>query len=296
MSSDHNLAVTAVPGVEAGHWTHHTGTTGVTVALFPEGARGAVHVPGSAPGGREIGALDPGHLAGEIHGLCLSGGSAFGLAAADGVMKHLASRGIGFAVGEHRIPIVPAAILFDLDVGAMKPGSAEGLLAAASATTGPLREGRVGAAAGATVAKVTGAPEPGGFGGWSEKVDGWTVAAGVAVNALGSVYDPSRGEWVAGGPLNGEPIVGDWRGQTTLAIVTTDAPLDRAAAGIVAKMAAAGLARTLYPAFTPFDGDTVFVASTGVGAPIEPRDIAAIGAAAAKCVATAILRGCAGPG
>ncbi len=287
-----NRSLTAVPGVEAGHWTHESGTTGVSVALFPAGARGAVHVPGSAPGGRELGALDPGHLAGEIHGLCLSGGSAFGLAAADGVMAHLRSRRIGFAVGEHQIPIVPAAILFDLDVAVMRPGREQGELAAVAASSAPLAEGRVGAGAGATVAKVTGEPQPGGFGGWSEAVSRWTVAAGVAVNALGSVYDPERGEWVAGGPMQGTPPVGDWRGQTTLAIITTDAPLDRGAAGVVAKMAAAGMARTLYPAFTPFDGDTIFVASTGEGTAISPQELAAVGASAARCVAASILRGC----
>ena len=262
----------------------------MTAVLFPAGARGAVFVPGSASGGRELGALDPGHVAGEVHGFCLSGGSAFGLATADGVMEVLESRGIGYDTGVARVPIVPTAILFDLPVAKVRPGQREGRLAARTASTAPLAEGRVGAGAGCTVAKNTGEPEPGGFGGCSKAVLNWTVATGVAVNSLGSVFNPFSGAWVAGGtPRTGE--VGDWRGNTTLAVVVTDAPLDRAGAGVVAKMASAGFARTLYPAFSPFDGDTIFVASTGAGTPVGPAELLAIGQAAATCVTLAILRG-----
>lgn len=287
-----NRSLTAVPGVIAGHWTHDTGTTGVTAVLLPTGARGAVHVPGSASGSRELGALEPGHIAGEVHAFCLAGGSAYGLAAADGVMEALEARGVGFDTGFGRVPIVPAAILFDLHTAAVRPDAEAGRRAAEGASSAPLPEGRVGAAAGARVGKAAGLDLPGGFGGWAQAVGPWTVAAGVAVNAVGSVRDPETGRFVAGGPVAGAPSLpaGDWRGQTTLAVVCTDAPLDRARCAVVAKMASAGMARTLWPAFTPFDGDTVFVAATGAGDPPDHAALAAIGDAAAGAVATAILR------
>ena len=134
----------------------------MTVLLFPRAARGGVWVPGSATGTRELGPLDPTQLAGEVHGLCLAGGSAFGLGAADGVMAVLAARGIGFDHGRGVVPIVPAAVLFDLHGSAGPPTAEAGRAAAASASTGPLAEGRVGAGAGATVGKATGNPAPGG--------------------------------------------------------------------------------------------------------------------------------------
>lgn len=287
-----NRSPTAVAGVAAAHHTSEA-HTGVTALVFEAGARAAAWVPGSATGTRELGVLMPGHLAGSIHGICLSGGSAFGLAAADGVVAVLETRGIGFPIGGGRVPIVPAAILYDLHTATARPDAQMGAEAARAAldTPGvPLSEGRVGAGAGAMVGAASGAPAPGGLGCWSEGVGEHTIAATVAVNALGSVRDPDTGRWIAGGaPIAG--IVGQWRGQTTLAAVVTDAPLDQAAALVVAKMASAGLARTLFPAFTPFDGDVVFVASTGAGAPVPPEVLLALGDAAARCAATAILRG-----
>ncbi len=283
--------MTPVPGALAAHWTHPEGTTGCTVWLFPQGARAGCCSPGHASGSRELGTLEPTHLAGHIHGLVLTGGSALGLAAVDGVVAVLAERKIGFDTGAGRVPIVPAAVLFDLRSGSARPDAAAGRMAAEAASSEPLAEGRIGAGAGATVAKAAGEPLPGGFG-LAEVCTGFgRVQAGVAVNALGSVFDPGGGAWVAGGPPAGPlALDGDWRGNTTLVTVLTDAPLDRVGCTVVARMASAGLARTLVPAFTPFDGDTVFVVSTGEGASPGPAGICALGHAAARAVERAILR------
>lgn len=280
----------AVPGVLAGHATDEVGRTGVTVVLFPDGARAGVWVPGSATGSRELGVLEPGHLAPRVHGLCLAGGSAFGLAAADGVMAWLAERGIGFATPHGVVPIVPAAILFDLHTATRRPDAALGRAAALAASAGTLAEGRVGAGTGAQVGAASGSPAPGGFGTAAERVGEWVVGAGVAVNALGSVFDPEVGRFVAGGPPTGAPPAASLRAQTTLAIVATDAPLDRERAVVVGRMAAAGFARTLFPAFTPFDGDLVFVASTAPSGEVDPGQLAMVGDAAARAVARAIVR------
>jgi L-aminopeptidase/D-esterase-like protein len=275
--------------VLAAHATDEIGRTGATVCVFPAGARAGVWVPGSATGSRELGVLQPGALAGEVHAIVLAGGSAFGLSAADGVMGVLERRGIGFATPHGRVPIVPAAILFDLHTATRRPDAAMGAAAAEAASPAALAEGRVGAGTGARVGLASGTVAPGGFGGWAEDVGSGVVAAGVAVNAVGSVVDPSTGRVVAGGP----PQVVDaglWRGQTTLAVVVTDVPLDRERCVVVARMATAGMARTLFPAFTPFDGDVVFVASTGTGPPVGPEVVARVGDAAARCVAAAIVR------
>ncbi|MEZ4236518.1 MAG: P1 family peptidase [Myxococcota bacterium] len=285
-----NRSLTAVAGVQAGHATDAAGGTGVTAVLFRGGARAGHFVPGSATGSRELGVLEPGHVAARIHALCLAGGSAFGLAAADGVMAVLAAEGVGFPTAGGPVPIVPAAILFDLDTATRRPDKALGEQAARAASADPLPEGRVGAGTGARVGRASGAPAPGGFGGWAEPVAGHVVAAGVAVNAVGSVIDPATGALVAGGAPPTGPVAAPLRGQTTLAVVATDAPVDRDGCTVVARMASAGLARTLYPAFTPFDGDLVLVASTGDGPGAPPELLAALGDAAARCVAAAILR------
>lgn len=282
-----NRTITAVPGVLAGHWTHPSGTTGVTVLRFPGGVRGGLQVPGSATGSREWGALDPDHVAGAVHGLCLAGGSAFGLAAADGVMQVLEADGEGFDTGFGRVPIVPAAILFDLHSATARPDAAGGAAAARSASTAPLEEGRVGAAAGALVGVGSGAPRPGGLGSWASEVQRYVVGAVAAVNAVGDLLD--RGVQVDGDGLPAS--AGSWRGQTTLVAVATDAPLDRARCRILAKMATAGMARALRPAFTPFDGDVVFAFSTGSGTPVDNATLAQLGDAAAEAVARAIARG-----
>lgn len=286
------MGPTSVPGVLAAHWTHPEGTTGVTVLRFPGGARAGLSVPGHAPGSRELGVLAPTHLAGAIHALCLAGGSAFGLAAADGVMAVLAEQGEGFDTGAGKVPIVPAAILFDLSVGPHRPDAAAGAAAARACSRDPLPEGRVGAAAGGRVGKAHGNVVPGGTGCAEEAVGAFTVAAVAAVNAFGGVRDPATGAFVAGGPIGAATpsLPGDWRGNTTLAAVLTDAPLDRAQCTVLADMATAGLARTLDPAFTPFDGDTVFAVSTGQGSS-DAGLLTALGAAAARVLARAVLRG-----
>ncbi|MCB9675435.1 MAG: P1 family peptidase [Alphaproteobacteria bacterium] len=281
--------ITAVPGVLAGHWTGEH--TGVTVVLTPDGARGAVVVPGSAPGSRELATLEPHHLAGGVHGVCLSGGSAFGLAAADGVMAHLAETGVGFEIPGGPVPIVPAAILYDLDKGPVRPGPAEGRAAAAAASTAPLETGRVGAARGATVGRTSGSPVPGWLGSAAVHVDieglRACVGAVVALNALGSIVDPATGAWLAGGPL--VEVAGAPRANTTLAVVATDAPLDAGTARVLAQMAVAGLARCIRPAFTPFDGDIVFALSTGRGPSIAASALLRLGEAAATAVEGAIV-------
>lgn len=284
-----NRTPTGVAGVLAAHATDPVHRTGVTAFLFPGGARAGRAVPGSATGSREMGVLDPGALAGLVHAFVLAGGSAFGLAAADGVMHVLEERGVGFPTPHGVVPIVPAAILFDLHTATRRPDASMGADAARAASSAPLGEGPVGAAAGAQVGIASGTTGPGGFGCWAEEAAGGVVAAGVAVNAVGSVVDPATGNVVAGGPPRTD-AVGLWRGQTTLAVVVTDVALDRERCTVVARMATAGLARTLFPAFTPFDGDTVLVASTGAGEAVPAEAVAAVGDAAARCVATAIVR------
>jgi L-aminopeptidase/D-esterase-like protein len=284
----------AVPGLRVGHWTHASGTTGCTAIVAPAGARAGVCVAGHAPGSRELSAVDPTHLAGGVHAVMLSGGSAFGLATADGAMQVLSQRGIGFAVGEHTVPIVPAAILFDLSVGEVRPDAAAGRAAVEAALDhgGPLAEGRVGAGAGGRVGKAWGHTEPGGFGGASVVHAGSILAVGVAVNAFGAVRDPDTGAWVRGGPASPEadPTGSPWRENTTLAVVATDAALTPAGCKVLAQMATAGMARALDPAFTPFDGDIVFALSTGEGAPVEPAALMGLGREAARLLGRAIVR------
>lgn len=285
-----NATLTAVSGVSVGHWTHESGTTGATVVLFDPPAAAGLAQPGSAPGSRELGALDPSHLAGAIHGVCLAGGSAFGLAAADGVMAFLEERGVGFDADVARVPIVPALILFDLRVAKARPDHAAGRAAAATASRAPVPQGPVGAGAGARVAKVNGLSLPGGIGSFALPVGGHQVGALVALNAFGAVRDPDNGAWLAGGPDWAPELGGDWRGNTTLVVVATDAPLGRPQCGVLAKMAQAGLARAIVPAFAPFDGDSVIAASTGQGPQVDALTLARLGDAAAHCVGRAIVQ------
>ena len=284
----------AVRGIRAAHWTHASGTTGCTAVVAPAGARAGVVVPGHAPGSRELAALDPTHVAGGVHAVMLSGGSAFGLATADGAMEALAARGIGLSVGSHTVPIVPAAILFDLPVAEARPDAGAGRFAVEAALDRQLElaEGRVGAGAGARVGKAWSRPEPGGFGGASGTFAGHTVGVGVAVNAFGGVRDPETGAWVRGGPeaTNAGPAGAPWRENTTLAVLATDAPLDPAGCQVLAQMASAGMARAIDPAFTPFDGDIVFALSTGEGAPVGSLTLLGLGREAARLLGRAIVR------
>ncbi|MCB9680992.1 MAG: P1 family peptidase [Alphaproteobacteria bacterium] len=293
--------ITSVPGVTAGHWTHPAGTTGVTVVRFDAGARVGHVVPASASGSREWGVLEPDHLADRVHAVCLAGGSAFGLAAADGVMTTLAAAGVGLATAAGVVPIVPAAILYDLDQGPHRPDAAAGRAATSHASGAPLPCGAVGAGAGAWVGRGLGAPVRGGIGSTATALDAgvagapYTVGVVVAVNAFGAVVHPVTGRALthpadaavspAHNPLADlTPLT-----HTTLAVVATDAPLDRGAARVVAKMAAAAFARCFRPALTPFDGDVVFVASTGDGPPVGPATLLAVGDAAATALGEAIV-------
>jgi L-aminopeptidase/D-esterase-like protein len=278
--------ITAVPGVHAGHWTHASGTTGCTAIWFPGGARGAVAIPGHATGTRELDVLRPDHVALRIDAVCLSGGSAFGLAACDGVMRELEARGVGFDTGWGRVPIVAGAVIFDLAVAAARPDADSGAAALRAATAAPMAIGRVGAGAGARVAKASGVAVPGGFGSDAQRVGAHTVGAAVVLNAYGSIRD-------GGGWRTPEPVPtarGTWGQNTTLAVVATDAPLAVAQCRVVADMATAALARTIDPAFTAYDGDVVFAVSTSRDGATSGDGVNAIGRAAAAALERAILR------
>ena len=291
-------SLTDVAGLRVGHATDRQGATGCTVILCPEGAACAVDVRGGAPGTRETDLLGAGRLVQQVHGICLAGGSAFGLAAADGVMRWLEERGCGFDTGVARVPIVPAAILFDLAVGdpRARPDAAMGYAACQAASGGPVAEGSVGAGTGAVVGTILGpqGARKGGVGTASRLLPaGWTVAALVVLNCYGGVRDPATGRWLVGPP----PEAGDgpaWPGagtHTTLMVVATDAPLPRDALYRVAQVAHTGLARVVSPVHTWVDGDVAFALATG-RRPGQPgmADWMAIAAAAADLTATAALR------
>lgn len=265
-----------VPGIRVGHWTDASGGTGCTVILADDdGAVAGVDVRGSAPGTRETDLLRPTALVERIHAVCLAGGSAFGLGAADGVMRRLAERGVGVATGVRPVPVVPAAILFDLAVGDPHafPDIDAGYAAtlAAEAGSGPL-EGRVGAGTGATVAKMGGPAGalPGGVGSAARDVPGGGVVGTLAVsNALGDVYArDGRPLAVASGStaVPGSPAPGN----TMLVVVATDLPLDRAQCRKLAEQGHDALARAIRPVHTLYDGDVVFALSTGDGSRSAP--------------------------
>ncbi len=303
--------ITAVEGLRLGHFTLRERPTGCTVVLAEDGAVAGVDVRGGAPGTREVALLDPVNRVQAVHAIVLSGGSAFGLDAASGVVRYLEERGIGYAVGGHVVPIVAGAILFDLGVGdgSIRPGPECGYQAALAASAAAPAEGSVGAGAGATVGKLRGLERAmkGGIGTASITLDdGLTVAAVVAVNAIGDVIDPATGEIIAGvrnedgtgfadarrllreGELPGRGGGGAPAGNTTIGVVATNASLTKAEITKVAQMAHDGLARAIYPAHTPRDGDTLFGLATG-----EHEDeggLTRIGALAAEVVAEAILR------
>lgn len=296
--------LTDVAGVAVGHFTDSRRPTGCTAVLTEDGAVCGVDVRGGAPGSRETALLDPVNTVAAVHGVLLAGGSAFGLDAASGVMRYLEERGRGFAVGTLRVPIVPAAILFDLGVGdaRIRPDAAAGYAAAKGATSGPVAEGNVGAGAGATVGKLWGIEHAmkGGLGTASVRLpNGLVVAALAAVNAVGDVRDPEGGLVAGARAADGRTLRGSMRaliagdvpaavmgGNTTLAVVATNATLTKAQATRVATMAHDGLARTIEPVHTPWDGDTVFALATGRMAASELL----VGALGAEVTARAIVR------
>jgi L-aminopeptidase/D-esterase-like protein len=294
-----------VAGLKVGHWQHPQAPTGCTVVLCEQGAVAGVDVRGAAPGTRETDLLRPENTVSVIHGLVLSGGSAFGLSAADGVMRWLADRGHGFPVGKARVPIVPAAVLFDLWLhGAdTAPDAAAGQAACDAATSDQQARGNVGAGTGATVGKLLGVSRSmkGGLGMASLRVGGMTLAAMVAVNAVGDVVDPRSGDVLAGsrGPdgrprssvqalLDGEPIGGALAGSaTTLGVIATDARLTKAQAQKLAQIAHDGFARSIQPVHTVMDGDVIFAVATGAAG--QDGDMALLGAVAAEVVARAVV-------
>ncbi|HEY8449837.1 MAG TPA: P1 family peptidase [Bacillota bacterium] len=295
--------ITQVPGIRVGHATDAGALTGCTVVLPDEPAVAGVDVRGGAPGTRETDLLRPGRLVERVHAILLTGGSAFGLEAAAGVMRWLEERGIGFATGYAPVPIVPAAVLYDLGIGRAdrRPDAAMGYEACRAATAGPVAEGNIGAGTGATVGKALGMAGAmrGGIGSYSQRLaSGVIVGALVAVNCLGDVYDPDSGERLAGArdPSSGAPVDGAQLLRdrdapppglnTTLAVVAVDAIFDKAEATRVAEIAHDGFARAIRPVHTQFDGDVIFVLATGR----RRADVSAVGAAAADVVARAIVR------
>ena len=300
--------LTAVQGVKVGQVTLAARPTGCTVVLVEGGAVAGVDVRGAAPGTRETDLLDPVNMVPVVHGIVLAGGSAFGLDAASGVMRYLEEKGVGFATRAATVPIVPAAILYDLGVGdaRVRPDADCGYRAAKGATAGAIREGSVGAGAGATVGKLMGPGRAmkGGIGTASVTLaDGLTIAALVAVNAVGDVIDQATGQIVAGvrtadgkgfadarrlirdGVMHRPPGPGE---NTTIGVVATNARLTKAQASKIAQMAHDGLARAISPVHTMSDGDTMFALGTGTIA--GEADMLTIGALAAEVVAEAIVR------
>jgi L-aminopeptidase/D-esterase-like protein len=259
--------ITRVPGVRVGNWTDPVGLTGCTVVLCPPGTVGSGEVRGGAPGTRETDLLRPGTLVQEVHAVLLTGGSAFGLAAADGVMRYLEERGVGFDTGVARVPIVPAAVLFDLGVGdpAARPGPDQGY-SACTAGSEEVPEGNVGAGTGATVAKLHG-PEgavKGGTGTAGAGEGELIVGALAAVNAWGEVID-ADGEKLAASRVAPEPGASPelFGTSTTLVVVATNASLSKERAHLLARAAHDGIVAAVRPAHTQWDGDTVFTLATG---------------------------------
>jgi L-aminopeptidase/D-esterase-like protein len=316
-------SITDVQGIKVGHFTESRRPTGCTVLLFEKGATAGVDVRGSAPGTRETDLLNPINTVQQVHGITLAGGSAFGLDAASGVVRYLEEHRIGFAVGNVVVPIVPAAILYDLEIGDSKirPTAESGYKACQAASTGPVAEGNAGAGAGATIGKMFGMQQAmkSGLGSASIRVGntGIVVGAIVAVNAVGDVIDPKTGAIIAGARKPGARRPGasrpgankpggsgfmdsmariregysvrpDAAKNTTIGVVATNVALDKAQATKVAQMAHDGLARTINPVHTPSDGDTIFAVATGA---ITARaNHGAIGALAAEVMAQAVLR------
>ncbi len=296
-----------VPGIKVGHAQDGVALTGCTVILCEQGAVGGVDQRGGAPGTRETDLLRPMHLVQRVHAVLLAGGSAFGLAAADGVVRWLEERGHGFDVGVARVPIVPAAVLFDLDIGRadVRPTPDMGY-AACQAAGGPVAEGCVGAGTGARVGTINGISRAtkGGLGTASAHLgDGVVVGALAAVNCFGDVVDPATGHIVAGarqahgegfadtlqvmGGQAGQPMQAfGGAGNTLIGVVATNAALSKEEANKVAQMAQDGLARAIRPAHTMVDGDTIFSLSTGD----RVADVTLLGAFAAEVTARAILR------
>jgi L-aminopeptidase/D-esterase-like protein len=261
--------ITDVAGLRVGHWTDSEARTGCTVVLFPDGTVASGDVRGGAPATRELELLDPRRTVSRIDAVVLTGGSAFGLAAADGAMRFCEERGMGFATPVGPVPIVVALALFDLAVGdpAARPGPDEGYAACVAATDGPVELGLIGAGAGATVAKL-GLPRdrrPGGLVSAGAEGGGLRVAALVAVNASGTpgADDRMALELAGAHDVAEARVTGTGFVNTTIGVVATNARLDKMACHLVAQGGHDGLARSLFPAHTRGDGDAFVAAATG---------------------------------
>jgi len=302
----HPGSITDIAGLKVGHFTDTRRPTGCSVLLCEQGAVCGVDVRGAAPGTRETDLLDPQNVIEQVHALLLCGGSAFGLAAADGVMRWLEEHGHGVPVGPARVPIVPAAVLFDLWVGdaRIRPDSAAGYSACQAASRSAPAQGSVGAGAGASVGKLFGIEHAmkGGIGSASIRVGAITVAALIAVNAIGDVVDPATGRVIAGaraadGRTPRDSMAAIRAGElpdrlltgmaTTIGIIATDAQLTKAQANKLASMAHDGLARSINPAHTQTDGDALFALATGGSG--KPGNLTVLGALAAEVTARAVL-------
>ena len=318
MKAIHNNSLTSLQGILVGHYTDDRRPTGCTVVLCAQGAVAGVDVRGAAPGTRDTDALSPSNTVQEVHGVLLTGGSAYGLDAAGGVMRWLEERGHGFPVGPAIVPIVPAAVIFDLWVDdfsesrhvptqnpRIRPDAQAGYLACQAANSEPVQQGNVGAGAGATLGKLNG-PDcamKGGIGSASLCVHGVTVAALVVCNALGDVVDPQTGKLLAGArvsadsrdlldivkaQLNGHSISKPQAGSnTTIGVVATDAVLTKPQAHRLAQVAHDGLARSIRPVHTPMDGDTLFALGTGTSG--QAADMMLLSTLAAEVTAMAVV-------
>lgn len=305
---DGSDSILDIGSLRVGHWTNRRAATGCTVVLAPpEGAVAAVDVRGGAPGTRETDLLDPGRLVSRLHAVLLTGGSAFGLDAAGGVMRFLEERGVGFRMRSAVVPIVVGAVIFDLGIGtgATRPDAEAGYRACRAASSRTLLQGSVGAGTGATVAKLGGRDGAikGGLGSASETLaGGLIVGALVVVNAAGDIVDPDGGKTVAS-----SGVLADGPGatleylrarrrpstepgsNTTIAVIATNASLSKEQVLRMATMAHDGLARTIRPSHTPVDGDTVFALSVGT-LTIEDADLLPLGALATHALERAVLR------
>lgn len=298
--------LTDVPGILVGHASDYDGITGCTAILCEQGAVGGIDIRGSATGTAEIELLNPLHLTEKIHGIMLAGGSAYGLEAASGLRHFLERKGVGYHAGAALVPLVPAAILFDLGIGnaQARPTREMGEAAAASANSEPVAEGSVGVGTGATVGKLLGmghAVKSGTGSSARRLAEGVVVAALAAVNAFGDVVDPRSGDVVAGTRNNEEDFdfldtaaametgIAPRRPEhfnTTLVVVATNARLSKAQASKLAAFGSLGVARCIRPVWTTFDGDLVMALSLGD----RPAGLNQLGVAAAQAVSEAILR------
>lgn len=294
--------ITDIPGIRVGHYTNLEAATGCTVILCDTLAVGGVDVRGGAPATRETDLLRPMRMVEEVHAIVLTGGSAFGLDAASGVMRYLEERGVGFDTGVAKVPIVPAAAIFDLGIGSaqVRPDAEAGYRACEQATVEAVVQGNVGAGTGATVGKMVGPAfmMKGGLGSASMQLEGGIlVGAIVAVNALGDIVDPGNGRVIAGArnPVDGFVFANPF-GNSTIAVVATSASLRKDEINKVAQMAQNGLVQTIRPVHTMFDGDTVFALALGSGsqahtdAATRAVSVSMIGASAAIVLARAVIK------